>query len=194
MLVAAAVCPCPPLLVPEVASGAAAELEPLRLACAAAVAALAAARPDRLVVVGPVRGDERGWYGEGTTGSFAPFGVDVEVVLGRRRPAPEGRHLPASLAVGAWLLQRYDGGRRDAPYEGGDGRRVEEGRYKRLRMHMIANEERLRALGASSKYDTSSAFLARLFAIGQATARDWLEQNWAFLGKASSVRIAETFL
>ena len=128
MLVAAAVCPCPPLLVPEVASGAAAELEPLRLACAAAVAALAAARPDRLVVVGPVRGDERGWYGEGTTGSFAPFGVDVEVVLGRRRPAPEGRHLPASLAVGAWLLQRYDGGRRDAPYEGGDGRRVEEGR------------------------------------------------------------------
>lgn len=126
MLVAAAVCPCPPLLVPEVASGAAAELEPLRLACAAAVAALAAARPDRLVVVGPVRGDERGWYGEGTTGSFAPFGVDVEVVLGRRRPAPEGRHLPASLAVGAWLLQRYDGGRRDAPYEGGGGRRVEE--------------------------------------------------------------------
>ena len=75
-----------------------------------------------------------------------------------------------------------------------DERRVEEGRYKRLRLHMIANEERLRALGASSKYDTSPAFLERLFAIGRVTGTDWLEQNWAYIGKTSSVRVAETFL
>jgi len=73
-------------------------------------------------------------------------------------------------------------------------RRVEEGRYKRLRVHMIANEERLRALGAASKYDTSPAFLEQLFDIGRATAIDWFDQNATHIGKASSVRIAETFL
>ncbi|NUS24745.1 MAG: hypothetical protein HOV92_11070, partial [Streptomyces sp.] len=53
MLVAAAVCPCPPLLVPEVAAGAAPELDPARAACTDALGVLAAARPDRLVVIGP---------------------------------------------------------------------------------------------------------------------------------------------
>ncbi|MFD8069425.1 hypothetical protein ACFV3J_25735, partial [Streptomyces parvulus] len=53
MLVAAAVCPCPPLLVPEVAAGAAPELDAARAACADALGVLAAARADRLVVVGP---------------------------------------------------------------------------------------------------------------------------------------------
>ncbi len=53
MLVAAAVCPCPPLLVPEVAAGAAPELDPARAACLDAVGVLAASRPDLLVVVGP---------------------------------------------------------------------------------------------------------------------------------------------
>ncbi|OSC55333.1 hypothetical protein B5180_40185, partial [Streptomyces sp. BF-3] len=49
MLVAAAVCPCPPLLVPEVAAGAAPELDAARDACLDAVGVLAAARPDLLV-------------------------------------------------------------------------------------------------------------------------------------------------
>ncbi|NEB18392.1 hypothetical protein G3I46_18060, partial [Streptomyces coelicoflavus] len=53
MLVAAAVCPCPPLLVPEVASGAAPELDAARAACTDALGVLAASRPDRLVLVGP---------------------------------------------------------------------------------------------------------------------------------------------
>src|SRR5690606_23884604 len=56
MLVAAAVCPCPPLLVPEVAAGAAAELDTARAACRDALGVLAAARPDLLVVVGPADG------------------------------------------------------------------------------------------------------------------------------------------
>ncbi|MFI9720153.1 class III extradiol dioxygenase subunit B-like domain-containing protein [Streptomyces sp. NPDC052396] len=100
MLVAAAVCPCPPLLVPEVAAGAASELDPLRAACLDAVAVLAAARPDRLVVVGPGEGE----YPPGTPGSFRPFGVDLEVRLGAG--AAGDRRLPAPLAVGAWLLTR----------------------------------------------------------------------------------------
>ncbi|CAM5328501.1 class III extradiol dioxygenase subunit B-like domain-containing protein [Streptomyces aurantiogriseus] len=107
MLVAAAVCPCPPLLVPEVAAGAAPELDAARAACSDALGVLAAARPDRLVVVGPADESGRGTHAEGTPGSFSGFGVDLTVRLGRGggATAPE-RELPPSLAVGAWLLER----------------------------------------------------------------------------------------
>ncbi|MCB5910532.1 class III extradiol dioxygenase subunit B-like domain-containing protein [Streptomyces pinistramenti] len=115
MLVAAALCPCPPLLVPEVASGAAAELDSLRAACFDAVGVLAAARPDRLVVIGPAEQAGRGPYPQGATGSFRDFGVPAEVRLGAAERTPE-RPLPPSLAVGAWLLSRTDWA--DAPVEG----------------------------------------------------------------------------
>ncbi|GAA4090833.1 class III extradiol dioxygenase subunit B-like domain-containing protein [Streptomyces hundungensis] len=112
MLVAAAVCPCPPLLVPEVAAGAAPELDAARDACADAVGLLAASRPDLLVVVGPA--EQGGTFRQGAPGSFAGYGVDVSVSLGRGGPAGSSR-LPVSLAVGAWLLERA--GWADAPVE-----------------------------------------------------------------------------
>ncbi|MEU0137332.1 class III extradiol dioxygenase subunit B-like domain-containing protein [Streptomyces sp. NPDC006296] len=108
MLVAAAVCPCPPLLLPEVAAGAAPELDDARNACLDALGVLAAARPDLLVVTGPAGPDGHGPFPPGSAGSFAGFGVDLAVRLGRapeEAPAPD-RPLPASLAVGAWLLDR----------------------------------------------------------------------------------------
>ncbi|MGW7265616.1 class III extradiol dioxygenase subunit B-like domain-containing protein [Streptomyces sp. NPDC054842] len=116
MLVAAAVCPCPPLLVPEVAAGAAFELDALRAACADALGVLAAARPDLLVVVGPAGEDARGPHPAGTPGSFRGFGVDLEVRLGGGEPGARERELPPSLAVAAWLLERT--GWADAPLEG----------------------------------------------------------------------------
>ncbi|MEW2528774.1 class III extradiol dioxygenase subunit B-like domain-containing protein [Streptomyces sp. NPDC047071] len=110
MLVAAAVCPCPPLLVPEVAAGAAPELDAARAACSDAIAVLAASRPDLLVVVGPADRSGRGPHAQGARGSFRGFGVDLDVTLGEASPeqgAPEPeRELPTSLAVGAWLLGR----------------------------------------------------------------------------------------
>ncbi|MGW5432589.1 class III extradiol dioxygenase subunit B-like domain-containing protein [Streptomyces sp. NPDC004059] len=116
MLVAAAVCPCPPLLVPEVAAGAAAEMDAARSACVDALGVLAAARPDLLVVVGPAEQSGRGSFPQGTSGSFRGFGVDVEVRLGLAEDTVSGRELPPSLAVGAWLLERT--GWADAPIEG----------------------------------------------------------------------------
>src|SRR5690606_39981946 len=77
MLVAAAVCPCPPLLVPEVAAGAAPELDAARAACADALGVLAAARPDLLVVAGLADGPGVASYPQGTAGSFRGFGVDL---------------------------------------------------------------------------------------------------------------------
>lgn len=119
MLVAAACCPCPPLLVPEVAAGAAHELEALRAACMDAVGVLAAARPDLLVVVGPAAESGRGPYPQGAEGSFRGYGVDLAVRLGPAGDAerdPGGRELPPSLAVGAWLLERAEWN--GAPVEG----------------------------------------------------------------------------
>ncbi|MFI0235021.1 class III extradiol dioxygenase subunit B-like domain-containing protein [Streptomyces sp. NPDC016845] len=108
MLVAAAVCPCPPLLVPEVAAGAASELDAAREACDEAIGAVLAAGPDLLWVIG--EGPRPGVHRPGSRGSFRPFGVDVDVCLG----APDDDSaddsaevaLPPSLSVGAWLLTR----------------------------------------------------------------------------------------
>ncbi|TRO62920.1 class III extradiol dioxygenase subunit B-like domain-containing protein [Streptomyces sp. IB201691-2A2] len=128
MLVAAAVCPCPPLLVPDVAAGAAPELDTARAACSDALGVLAAARPDRLVVVGPADQSGRGPHPEGARGTFHGFGVDLDVRLGgngaRTLEGPAGsgpvegadRPLPPSLAVAAWLLGRTNWS--DAPVEG----------------------------------------------------------------------------
>jgi hypothetical protein len=66
------------MLVPEVASGAAPELDDLRVACADAVRHLVAAGPDRVVMIGS---------------GPAPSGVEVG------RP-----DVPLSLAIGEWLL------------------------------------------------------------------------------------------
>ncbi|MCX4844745.1 class III extradiol dioxygenase subunit B-like domain-containing protein [Streptomyces sp. NBC_00893] len=116
MLVAAAVCPCPPLLVPEVAAGAAPELDTLRAACADALGVLAAARPDLLIVVGPADRPNRGPHPEGAGGTFRGFGVDLGVRLGRDLATATDRQLPPSLAVGAWLLARAEWA--GAPVEG----------------------------------------------------------------------------
>jgi NTE family protein len=72
--------------------------------------------------------------------------------------------------------------------------KLDPGKYKRINMHMIEAEEQLRKYGASSKTYTSQGFLKELFALGRRTAVDWLDRNLAYVGHASSVRIAQRFL
>ncbi|KAA1398164.1 hypothetical protein [Aeromicrobium ginsengisoli] len=97
MILAAAVCPHPPMIIPEVASGAVDDLAALRAACDAAVATLLARRPERVVVLGA--GELAGDLDETAGGTFAAYGVDLHV-------GGPGSQLPLSLAVGAWLLDR----------------------------------------------------------------------------------------
>ncbi|MGP3923812.1 class III extradiol dioxygenase subunit B-like domain-containing protein [Streptomyces sp. 8N616] len=153
MLAAAAVCPSPPLLVPEVAAGAASELDALRAACSDALAVLAAARPDRLLVVGPADEPGRGPYPQAASGSFRGFGVDLEVRLGAGEDssgaapgAPHGeRELPPSLAVAAWLLERTQWAA--APVEGlGVGEQLTADRCAEAGRGVAAGAERLALL------------------------------------------------
>ena len=97
MIVAAAVCPHPPVLVPELASGAASELDDVRSAALDSVSALIATGPDRIVVVGT--GDLAQPSDESAGGTLAGHGVDV-------RAGGDDLVLPLSLTIGAWLLDQ----------------------------------------------------------------------------------------
>ncbi|GIJ11298.1 hypothetical protein ACFFMR_25780 [Micromonospora andamanensis] len=117
-LVAAAVCPHPPLLVPEIAGAAASELDDLRAACDAAVAGLLDSGARSVLVVGA--GDHRADLDFPFRGSFARWGLPLEVRLGNHPDGVVGTdHLPLSLLVGVWLL-----GRRPAAGTGGVGWRM----------------------------------------------------------------------
>jgi hypothetical protein len=96
VIVAVAFVPGPPVLVPEVAAGAAGELDDVRAACAQALDAVLAA--ERVVVLGAADGAGR-WPGD-AAGSLRGFGVDV-LAGGSDDPV-----LPAPLTVAAWLLDR----------------------------------------------------------------------------------------
>ena len=105
MLIAAAVCPHPPLLIPA-ATGAPgvgdAELDRLRAACHQAVAALLTGRPDLIVVAGGA--GRTAEYPPDTPGRLHDFGVPFTVGRGGQ-DAPA---LPLSLTIGKWLLSRAD--------------------------------------------------------------------------------------
>ncbi|MEV5742393.1 class III extradiol dioxygenase subunit B-like domain-containing protein [Microbispora rosea] len=106
MLVAAAVCPHPPLLVPQVAGAAAPELDDLRAACAAAVGSLLDARADVLAVVGGA--DAAASFPGNAAGTLRPWGPDVRV-------GPGDPVLPLSLTIGRWLLERAHASAGDLP-------------------------------------------------------------------------------
>jgi hypothetical protein len=97
MLIAGAVCPHPPLLVPEVTGAsdpAARELDRLRTACRDAVAVLLGAAPDLLVVAGGA--GQTAEYAAAAGGSLRDFAVPFTV--------GEDPVLPLSLTIGKWLL------------------------------------------------------------------------------------------
>ena len=100
MLIAGAVCPHPPLLIPAALGSAGSdppgELRKVAGATARAVAGLAAARPDLLVVVGGGVAERE--YGAEAAGGLHAFGVHV--TIGAGEPV-----LPLSLTVGRWLLE-----------------------------------------------------------------------------------------
>jgi hypothetical protein len=97
VLIAAAVCPHPPVLIPAAMGGAGAgpELADLRAACAAAARGLVRAQPDLIVIVGSAPSGRT--YPWPSAGSLHRYGVPWST--GPGRPV-----LPLSLTAGTWLL------------------------------------------------------------------------------------------
>lgn len=95
MLGAISIIPSAPVLVPELAGAAAAEVAELRAAMVAAAAAL----PPRWIVVGV--GAEDGVVGPDSVGTFAGYGADVPV---RLSPQASGPPIPMPLCalIGGW--------------------------------------------------------------------------------------------
>ena len=101
MLSAIAIVPSAPVLVPELAASAAAELADLREAVFAAAASL----PARWIAVGV--GAVDAVVGPEQNGTFAGYGVDLPVALS---PDPGGSRgeLPLCALIAAWLRGRVD--------------------------------------------------------------------------------------
>ncbi|TDC45126.1 hypothetical protein E1281_31360, partial [Actinomadura sp. KC345] len=111
MLVSAAVCPHPPILVPAVAGEAAPELDALRAACDEAVRRLTASDAgrgspvDALVVVGGAPATRS--YGPDAYATLRPYGLAWTIP---DEPEHTAAALPLSLTIGRWLLERGDAG------------------------------------------------------------------------------------
>lgn len=78
------------------------------------------------------------------------------------------------------------------------GRLVEEGRlrgtaFRHIHVHMIGNEEFLRPLDASSKFNTNRAFLELLFNAGVEAADKWLAENFDSIGRKSTLDVRAIF-
>ena len=97
MIVAAALCPAPPLLVREL-TGAQQVAPDLVGACLESVAELMAANPDVIAVVGTAPRTEV-WNGEATL-DLARYAPGLYSASGQ----PAGHGLPQALGVGRWLL------------------------------------------------------------------------------------------
>jgi len=72
--------------------------------------------------------------------------------------------------------------------------RVERGRYKDIRMHLVYAAGEMHDLNASSKLNTDWGFFKHLRDIGYANADSWLKENWNNLGKKATLDIREKFL
>lgn len=73
-------------------------------------------------------------------------------------------------------------------------RKLDPGRYKDLRMHMVADDDHLATLGSHSKFNTDMAFLDSLFTVGRDAAAKWLREHGPDIGVKSSLDIDAVFL
>lgn len=94
--------PSAPLLVPALAGPRAFDAEPIRAATLAAAADLAAASADWVAIGAADTVDDPALAGCGT---FARYGVDVEVCLRAGDHGPAG-FLPLSMLIAAWLREQ----------------------------------------------------------------------------------------
>jgi NTE family protein len=72
--------------------------------------------------------------------------------------------------------------------------KLEPGRYKDLRMHMVADDVGMTGFNASTKFNTDWAFLSRLHQLGHDAATLWLKAHRDDIGRRSTLDIEQVFL
>jgi NTE family protein len=72
--------------------------------------------------------------------------------------------------------------------------KLDPGKYKDLRLHMVADDDTLAPLGANSKFNTDRAFLESLFALGRDTTQQWLARHRGDIGVRGTVDVEREFL
>lgn len=72
--------------------------------------------------------------------------------------------------------------------------KLDPGRYKDLRLHMVADDKGLAPLGASTKFNTEREFLEQLFHMGRTAAARWLKKHRDDIGVKPSLDIDTEFL
>jgi NTE family protein len=75
-----------------------------------------------------------------------------------------------------------------------DAGRLEQPRYRRLFLHVIEDEERMRQFKLSTKLNGDWQFLQTLKRYGREAADTWLAENFDKLGRESSVDLRARFL
>jgi hypothetical protein len=144
VLSAIAIVPSAPVLVPELAGGAAAEVADL----AAAVVAAAAALPPRWIVVGTGAADVV--VGPESTGTFAGFGVDVRVRLAPRGAVRDETptEMPLCALMAAWLRgqARPDGSVQVRAYASGHDAAAALARGRQLRAEIDRDSDAIGVL------------------------------------------------
>ena len=71
---------------------------------------------------------------------------------------------------------------------------LDPGRYRGLRLHMVADEDRLARFPPASKLDTDIGFLRTLHGLGVAAAELWLTRHRGDIGHRSTLDPRKTFL
>jgi NTE family protein len=72
--------------------------------------------------------------------------------------------------------------------------KLDSGRYKNLRLHMVADDEGLGPLGPNTKFNTDRAFLERLRDLGRDAASQWLKKHKADIGVRGTLDVEHEFL
>ena len=65
--------------------------------------------------------------------------------------------------------------------------------YRRARIHIIQNDDKLKPLGASSKSNAEWAFLTHLRDLGRETAENWIDRHYDEIGERSTVDLRAMF-
>jgi NTE family protein len=75
-----------------------------------------------------------------------------------------------------------------------DTGRLEQPRYRRLLLHTIEDEDRMRSFKLSTKYNGDWDFLRTLHGYGRAAADRWLAEHFDKLGRESSLDVRSRYL